>query len=77
VLDQDPANPDNVLLLYSTSAASAASFGQGWNREHMWCNAYGLDEVEPAYSDLFNLRACDSNVNSSRGNKFYDFSDRR
>jgi hypothetical protein len=28
--------------------------------------------VEPSYSDLFNLRACDANVNSSRGNKYYD-----
>ena len=29
-------------------------------------------EFEPSYSDLFNLRACDENVNSSRGNKYYD-----
>lgn len=73
VLDQDPDNLENVLLLYSTSAAPAASFDTGWNREHLWPQSYGLDET--ARSDLFNLRACDSNVNSSRGNKFYDFSD--
>src|SRR6185436_7495091 len=33
------------------------------------------DGVEPAYSDLHNLRAVDATVNSSRGNKYYDFSD--
>jgi hypothetical protein len=34
-----------------------------------------VDGIEPAYSDLQNLRAVDSNVNSSRGNKYYDTSD--
>lgn len=38
----------------------------------MWAQSYGLDGIEPSYSDLFNLRACDENVNSSRGNKYYD-----
>src|SRR5262245_8761554 len=50
VLDQDPANAENVLLLCSTSSVSAASFDSGWNREHMWCKAYGFDRIEPAYS---------------------------
>jgi endonuclease I len=74
VLDRDAANFDNVINIYSGSSATAASFGltTGWNREHLWCNSYGLDDVEPSYSDLHNLRACDANVNSSRGNKFYD-----
>src|SRR5687768_6860697 len=58
VLDQDLGNPATLLLLYSTSTASVVSFGPGWNREHMWPDSYGLDE--PAQSDLFNLRACDS-----------------
>src|SRR5262249_32930142 len=33
--------------------------------------------AEPAVSDLFNLRAVDENVNSSRGNKDFDVSDSR
>ncbi len=76
VLDSDPANTNNVILIYSGLTASASTFGDsGWNREHLWPQSYGLDGVEPSYSDLFNLRACDGNVNSSRGNKFFDWSD--
>jgi endonuclease I len=77
VLDQDPANTNNILTLYGPTSEPTASFGltTGWNREHQWPNSYGLDDVEPAYSDLFNLRAEDATVNSSRGNKFFDVSD--
>jgi endonuclease I len=76
-LDQDPANTNNVIGIYSRQSEPAASFGltTGWNREHLWCDSYGLDGREPAYSDLNNLRAEDANVNSSRGNKFFDISD--
>jgi len=76
-LDADPADTNLVVLIYSGSNAPSASFGlsDGWNREHQWCDSYGLDGVEPAYSDLHNLRAIDSNVNSSRGNKYYAVSD--
>jgi len=74
VLDCISANTNYVVEIYSGSNALASSFGltTGWNREHLWCNSYGLDDVEPAFSDLHNLRACDANVNSSRGNKYYD-----
>lgn len=77
VLDEDPANTNNVWLPYAQRSAPKSGFGlaAGWNREHQWCNSYGLDDVEPAYSDLHNLRAEDENVNSARGNKFYDVSD--
>ena len=71
ILDADPTNTNNVILLYSTNSVPASTFGNsGWNREHQWPNSYGLDDDEPAY-----LRACDANVNSSRGNKYYDTSD--
>ena len=77
VLDQDLANTNNVWLLYAQRSEPKSSFGltAGWNREHLWPNSYGLDDVEPAYSDLHNLRAEDAHVNSSRGNKYYDVSD--
>ena len=77
VLDQDPQNPANVLLPYAQRSEPTNTFGlaTGWNREHLWPNSYGLDDVEPAYSDLFNLRAEDATVNSDRGNLYFDTSD--
>jgi endonuclease I len=74
LLDRDGANTNDIIEIYSGSNAPASSFGltTGWNREHVWPNSYGLDDVEPSYSDLYNLRACDATVNSSRGNKYYD-----
>lgn len=77
VLDEDPANTNNVWLLYAQRTEPKSTFGltTGWNREHQWPNSYGLDGVGPAYSDLHNLRAEDAHVNSARGNKFYDLSD--
>jgi endonuclease I len=74
VLDQSPTNASMVVLVYNGSNMPIADFGisTGWNREHLWPQSYGLDGVEPSYSDLFNLRACDANVNSSRGNRYFD-----
>ena len=73
-LDVDPVTPGNVILIYSRR--SNLLDVSDVNREHLWPNSYGLDSVPPAYSDLHNLKPCDSNVNSSRGNKVYDVSDR-
>jgi endonuclease I len=77
VLDADPDTTNNVLLVYAPGVSvPASSYGTtGWNREHLWPNSFGLDDTEPAVSDLHNLRACDANVNSARGNKCYDTSD--
>lgn len=77
LLDEDPAQPDNVWLLYAQRSEPKATFGltTGWNREHLWCDSCGLDGVLPAYTDLHNLRPEDTTVNSARGNKFYDVSD--
>lgn len=77
ILDEDPLDLNNVLLLYAQRSELKDTFGEvdGWNREHMWPNSYGLDDSGPEFSDLFNLRAEDSTVNSSRGNKFYDIAD--
>lgn len=79
VLDEDPANTNNVFLTYAQRSEPKATFATttGWDREHLWPNSYGLDSVEPAYSDLRNLRAEDQTVNSARGNKYYDISDTR
>jgi endonuclease I len=76
VLDANPSDTNFVVLIYNGSNSPLSEFATatGWNREHLWPNSYGLDDVEPSYSDLHNLRACDANVNSSRGNKYYDVS---
>lgn len=77
VLDEDPDDTNSVRLIYSRRAELKRTFGQttGWNREHLWPNSYGLDSVQPAHSDLHNLRGADATVNSARGNKFYDGGD--
>ncbi len=74
VLDEDSQNTNRVRLLYGNTNTLKSNFGEttGWNREHSWPNSYGIDSEGPAYSDLHHLFACDANVNSSRGNKFYD-----
>ena len=76
-LDVDPNNPNSVILIYSQRSEPIANFGtsSGWNREHIWCNSYGIDKRGPAYSDLHNLKPADASVNTARSNKIYDNSD--
>ncbi len=71
-LEEDPNNTSNVLLVYSgVSIAKSLVLNTSYNREHLWCDSYGLDGTNRAYSDLFNLRIADAGVNSDRGNEFY------
>ncbi|HUI07851.1 MAG TPA: endonuclease [Verrucomicrobiae bacterium] len=72
VLDQDPTNSANVILIYSGYSVPASTW-PSWNREHIWPESFGTSSGTQ-HSDLFNLRACDQGVNSSRGNKYYDVS---
>lgn len=74
VLDEAADDPASVRLVYSGLKAIKADLNNttGWDREHLWPNSYGIDSIGPAYSDLHNLRPCDSSVNSSRGNTPYD-----
>jgi endonuclease I len=72
VLDQDPTNSANVILIYSGYSVPAST-RPDWNREHLFPESYGTDSG-PQFSDVFNLRACNSGVNSSRGNKYFDVS---
>ena len=76
IIDRDPNDSERVILVYSRrSDLQSNCCSSGWNREHVWPNSYGIDKVGPAYSDIHALRPCDSNVNSSRGNKYFDESD--
>jgi endonuclease I len=74
VLDQDPGNSSRVWLIYSNRSELGTHHGDstGWNREHVIPRSYGLFDNGPDYSDLHNLRASDSNVNSARNNLYYD-----
>ena len=78
-LDADLGNPNSVILIYSRRSEAISNFGtsSGWNREHLWCNSYGIDKRGPAYSDLHNLRPADASVNSARSNKIFDISNTR
>lgn len=74
--DQDPANPNNVILLYSGRSQSKATAGGGandWNREHVWAKSHGnFGTATGPGTDLHHLRPEDVTVNSTRGNKDFD-----
>lgn len=70
IIDADPLNPENVLLMYSgTSVDGTWDSGATWNREHMWPRSLGVGDNGADYSDLHALRPCNPSINSSRGNK--------
>nr|BFF21045.1 endonuclease [Promicromonospora thailandica] len=74
--DQDPANSNNVILLYSgQSRAKSLNGGDvgDWNREHVWAKSHGdFGTSTGPGTDLHHLRPTDVQVNSIRGNKDFD-----
>ena len=72
VVDADPQNSNNVILVYSGYSLAANTYPL-WNKEHLWLEECGAGSGTPQ-ADLFNLRACDANVNGTRGIKYYDVS---
>lgn len=77
VTDQDPANPDNVILVYSGRSQSKSTNGgdpNDWNREHVWAKSHGdFGTTAGPGTDLHHLRPEDVTVNSIRGNKDFDY----
>lgn len=79
--DEDPANTANVLLLYTArsqakthNAGANSSDQDAWNREHVWAKSHGFpDEGQWAHTDIHHLRPEDVSVNSTRGNKDFDW----
>ena len=78
VIDEDPANSSNVLLMYSRQSRSKnagssqngdAATG-GWNKEHTWPQS-SFNENEPMRSDIHALMPCDSDTNNYRSNYPY------
>lgn len=75
--DEDPSNPDNVILVYTgeswpKSQRDTGSSTTGWNREHVWPKSKGFpDEGDVPYTDGHHLFAAEKRVNSMRSNKDY------
>ncbi|WP_428303655.1 endonuclease [Lacipirellula sp.] len=68
VTDRDPNNANRILLVYNRVSNTAAwDNAATWNREHTWPESR-LGSGGRAVSDLFNLRASTTQVNSDRGN---------
>jgi endonuclease I len=75
--DQDPNNPNNVILFYTGRSQSKSSNGGGvndWNREHVWAKSHGdFGTATGPGTDLHHLRPTDVSVNAERGNKDFDY----
>lgn len=74
--DEDPNNPDNVILLYSGDSRAKSSNGGNvgdWNREHTWAKSHGnFGTSKGPGTDIHHLRPTDVQVNSTRGNLDFD-----
>jgi endonuclease I len=74
--DEDPQNPDNVILLYTGRSQAKNTFGGGineWNREHVWAKSHGdFGNDPPCGTDAHMIRPTDVSVNADRGNKDFD-----
>jgi len=75
--DEDPANTNNVILVYTGRSQSKDSFGglpDEWNREHVWAKSHGdFGTTPPCGTDAHHIRPSDVYVNSIRGNKDFDY----
>lgn len=73
--DEDPANGDNFIQLYTNRSVSKWSWGTGGdksNKEHVWAASHGdFRDINPMDGDGHNLHAADASTNITRSN--YDF----
>ena len=81
-LYEDPNNSDNIILFYSqdsvsksTQAGSGGTGGTAFNREHLWPRSYGVGTSGSDHTDIHHLVPTYVSVNSSRSNKYFDYSD--
>ncbi len=74
--DEDPQDPDHVILLYTGRSQDENTFGgdvDDWNREHVWAKSHGDFGTAPGPgTDLHHLRPTDVTVNADRGNLDFD-----
>jgi len=73
LLDQDPNNPDNIILIYDQLSVDGTwDGGVTFTREHVWPRSRqviggGASDTGPDNSDLHILRPCTPSVNGARG----------
>lgn len=79
--DEDPNNPNNIILLYTgrsinkslQDGSSDQCTNDCWNREHVWSKSHGdFGETKGPGTDLHHLRPADKTVNSTKGNLDFD-----
>jgi endonuclease I len=74
--DQDPANSNNVIEVYSGRSIAKSNNGgdvDQWNREHVWAKSHGdFGTANGPGTDVHHLRPEDVTVNSDRGNLDFD-----
>lgn len=77
--NEDPANPNNVILFYTGWSIPKSNFASQldsldyWNREHVWAKSHGdFGTVPGPGTDCHALRPVDNTVNSARSNKDFD-----
>jgi endonuclease I len=74
--DEDPNNPDNVILLYKQTSQSKSSNGRhrgNWNREHVWAKSHGrFGTRKGPGTDLHHIRPTDVTANRVRGRLDFD-----
>ncbi len=70
--DEDPNNPNNIILLYTGRSESKSGYPL-WNREHVWAKSHGdFGTATGAGTDVHHLRPADVSVNSDRGHLDFD-----
>lgn len=77
--DEDPNNPDNLILIFTGWSIPKANFAvyldsvDYWNREHIWAKSHGDFGTDPGPgTDVHALRPVDNSVNNAKSNKDYD-----
>lgn len=77
--DENPLNPNNVILLYTRRSDPKTNRDRGqndpdsWNREHVWAKSHGFPESKQhAYTDAHHIRPADRSINSDRSNREFD-----
>jgi endonuclease I len=84
VSDEDPNNPDNIILVYTRESVVSTWDCVGtdctWNREHVWPQSrlgvrvgYGDDDFPSKATDMHNLKPSDPDENALRSNDYFDY----
>lgn len=74
--DVNPNDPSKLIGIYDNTEIDSVWNGTIWNREHVWPNSrLGIERVSESTknigTDLHNLRAIESRINSTRSNHYY------